>query len=225
MEQRYCFGIGLETDDTEYSEEMFTKGIAACGQNLLCVGTHDGSILIFSMPTESNTLNNVDKVHYHPAAISDLCGQGQNLISGDDQGNLVVWEGSTTLKKVKELESFQSPATSIACWKELVMVGYGSGHIRLFNITTGNKTAEITAHASWITAVDIALESGLAISVSEDSFVRVWQLKNDGSPVVSNKFSCNVTNVQVCGGCFVNDVGSAFCTTGYDSYEILYFHM
>ncbi|XP_076372674.1 WD repeat-containing protein 54-like isoform X2 [Tachypleus tridentatus] len=203
MEQRYCFGIGLETDDTEYSEEMFTKGIAACGQNLLCVGTHDGSILIFSMPTESNTLNNVDKVHYHPAAISDLCGQGQNLISGDDQGNLVVWEGSTTLKKVKELESFQSPATSIACWKELVMVGYGSGHIRLFNITTGNKTAEITAHASWITAVDIALESGL----------------------VSNKFSCNVTNVQVCGGCFVNDVGSAFCTTGYDSYEILYFHM
>ncbi|XP_013782822.1 WD repeat-containing protein 54-like [Limulus polyphemus] len=215
----------LETDDAEYSEEMFARGIAACGQNLLCVGTHDGSVLIFSMPAESNTLNYVDKVRYHPAAISDLCGQGQTLISGDDHGNLVVWEGSTTLKKVKELESFQSPATSIACWEELVMVGYGSGHIRLFNITTGIRRAEITAHASWITAVDIALESGLAISVSEDSFVRVWQLKKDGSPVVSYKSSCNITNIQLCGGCFVNNLGSAFCTTGYDLNEILYFHV
>lgn len=74
-------------------------------------------------------------------------------------------------------------------WRGLVVGAYGSGHLRVFSVDHRRRevalTIEVAAHAKWITALDIAPESGLILSVSEDSFAKVWQLSGSPDNLVS----------------------------------------
>ena len=45
--------------------------------------------------------------------------------------------------------------------KDLIIGGYGCGHIRVFNATSGSMLVEVSAHSRWINAIDISKESGL----------------------------------------------------------------
>ena len=38
----------------------------------------------------------------------------------------------------------------------LLIVGYGNGMIRMFDLNTGKLVSEITAHCAWITGMDLA---------------------------------------------------------------------
>lgn len=42
---------------------------------------------------------------------------------------------------------------------------------------------EVGAHARWITGLDLAPEQGLLLSVSEDSFAKIWQIKKSEQTV------------------------------------------
>ena len=53
------------------------------------------------------------------------------------------------------------------------MCGYGSGLVRLLVIPSGSILAEVTAHAGWITGMDLASPSGTLVTCAEDGFVRV----------------------------------------------------
>lgn len=72
-------------------------------------------------------------------------------------------------------------------WKGVLAAGYGSGHIRLFSINDNRRevslAVEVAAHAKWITALDVAPESGFILSVSEDSFAKVWHVTKKDSLV------------------------------------------
>lgn len=61
----------------------------------------------------------------------------------------------------------------------MIIAAYGSGHIRLFSMPTSSDPlllVEVAAHARWITAIDVATNEGTVLSVSEDSFVKVWDI-------------------------------------------------
>jgi WD domain, G-beta repeat. len=76
---------------------------------------------------------------------------------------------------------FRYPCTSLKIWGDFILCAYGSGHIRVFGTQAWSLICEVAAHARWITAIDMALETGYFLSVSEDSFARVWQIcKEDG---------------------------------------------
>ena len=49
----------------------------------------------------------------------------------------------------------------MAIWKDVIVGGFASGHLRVYNATSGAIGAEVTAHARAINAVDIAKDSGL----------------------------------------------------------------
>lgn len=64
-------------------------------------------------------------------------------------------------------------------WNSIIIAAYGSGHIRLFTLTASSNPlllVEVAAHARWITAIDVATDEGTILSVSEDSFVKVWDI-------------------------------------------------
>lgn len=54
-----------------------------------------------------------------------------------------------------------SPCNSLGLWKDVLVAGYGSGHLRVFSASTGKLAAEATAHARTINAIDIATDNGL----------------------------------------------------------------
>ena len=99
------------------------------------------------------------------------------------------------------------------------MVGYGSGHIRLFSLSTGHIMCEISAHNGWITGMDLASHSGLLLSCAEDSYVRVWQLNTKG-PLVEHWFSSPIHDCLMTGAKFLDPRGSSFCIASYDSSSI-----
>lgn len=80
---------------------------------------------------------------------------------------------------------FRSACTSIKLLEDVVIAAYGSGHIRMFLVREPILLCEVAAHARWITALDVAPESRLALTVAEDSFVRVWQIEKNADEVVS----------------------------------------
>ena len=50
---------------------------------------------------------------------------------------------------------------SLCCYKELVIGAYGSGHIRMFDVQSGQLKVEVCAHAQWINALHLAPTTGL----------------------------------------------------------------
>jgi WD40 repeat protein len=79
---------------------------------------------------------------------------------------------------------FSVPCSSLALWRDIIIGGYGDGQIRLYCAKTAKLAATINAHARWVNAIDIAPETGRVLSVSEDTFVKVWQLKEGNLPEV-----------------------------------------
>ena len=53
------------------------------------------------------------------------------------------------------------PCQCLCHWRGILVAGFSSGTIRLYNTETGRKTAEIAAHGRSVTALDTAQDSGL----------------------------------------------------------------
>jgi WD40 repeat protein len=68
-------------------------------------------------------------------------------------------------------------------WNDFILGAYGSGHIRVFGAHTSRLMCEVAAHARWITATDIAPDTGHFLSVSEDSFVKIWKISREDGRV------------------------------------------
>lgn len=82
---------------------------------------------------------------------------------------------------------FRHPCTTTEITKTgLIAVGYGCGTIRIFDpaIRVTNDDAEdhlpvlvqVSAHARCITSMSAAKDTDLLLTVSEDSWIRVWRL-------------------------------------------------
>ena len=78
---------------------------------------------------------------------------------------------------------FRSACTGVALTAQYIVAVYGSGHLRLFSRQSGQVRAEATAHARWITGLDLAAESGLVVTVAEDASVKVWKVSDGHQPV------------------------------------------
>lgn len=76
------------------------------------------------------------------------------------------------------------PCSSLGLWRDILVGGYGDGQLRLYCAKTAKLSATVNAHARWVNAIDIAPETGRVLSVSEDTFAKVWQLKEGNLPEV-----------------------------------------
>ena len=57
--------------------------------------------------------------------------------------------------------SISFPCSSVCLYKDLIIGGFATGHIRVFSASTGALRIEACAHARWISAMDISTEAGL----------------------------------------------------------------
>ena len=56
---------------------------------------------------------------------------------------------------------FSNSCSSLALWKDILVVSFGNGQIGVYNAVTGKLGAMVNAHARWINALDVAKDSGL----------------------------------------------------------------
>ncbi|ESO98292.1 hypothetical protein LOTGIDRAFT_203718 [Lottia gigantea] len=209
----------------EPDRSCFGRGITDMGDNLICIGTEGGHILIFNIPPKGTNVCLLDVLKgSHPCAICDLASEKNILVSSDDQGNIAVWKFlGQQFHLVHKIAGGGAPCTSVSIWKDVVVGAYGTGHIRVYDATSGRIGAEVTAHARCINSLHVAKKSGLLLSVSDDSFFRIWQLKEGSLPQIQHKYQEIVEDLQLVGGSFVDSQGRALCLTGYDNSEIHFY--
>lgn len=56
---------------------------------------------------------------------------------------------------------FREPCTSLALWKGILVAAFGNGQLCVYNVTSGKLGATVHAHARWINAIDVAMETGM----------------------------------------------------------------
>ena len=61
----------------------------------------------------------------------------------------------------------------VSCAPGIIIAGFGNGKLRLFDAKEGNVMAQVCAHLGSITGLDLASHTGLLITSSEDSVLRV----------------------------------------------------
>ncbi|XP_025094587.1 WD repeat-containing protein 54-like isoform X2 [Pomacea canaliculata] len=217
----YWHGLG-DTSDASVNSN-FARGVTGV-EDILCVGTESGKILVFRIPSKGTDVTLQSTLKGHSCSICDLASKENIVVSGDSMGNILVWKfNGSNSQQVTSIPGSGSPCNSLGLWKDVLVAGYGSGHLRVFSASTGKLAAEATAHARTINAIDIATDNGLVLSVSDDSFLRLWQIRLDKSPRLEYKHAENVTDIQLTGGKFVDAQGRALCLTGYDHNEIIFY--
>ncbi|XP_021913150.1 WD repeat-containing protein 54-like isoform X3 [Zootermopsis nevadensis] len=162
----------------------FARGLALIGHDMLCVGNSSGTIRIFHIPEDLDPVVKIDHKQVHKKAVTDIAASvtgGNLVVTADDSGELSLWRLERELHLVSMFPTFRYPCTSLKIWEGFILCAFGSGHIRVFGTKTLSLVCEVAAHARWITAADLAPDTGYFLSVSEDSFVKVWQIsKRDG---------------------------------------------
>jgi len=222
--QVVVFWHPLKRAEAPETKACFARGIASLADRFICVGTSDGEILCFEMPSSGSEIKLVQSLQGHGSAISALASSESTLVSCDDDGDLILWnltkEHSIVHKKrVKDVGS----VTSMVVCRDLLVTAHGTGHIRVYALPSMRLTCEVTAHARWITALDYAPESQLLLSTSEDCFARVWRLSATSSLPIEHVFCHKVSDVPLVGGRFSNPSGQSFAVTGYDHKKLYLF--
>ncbi|XP_060635472.2 WD repeat-containing protein 54 [Anolis sagrei] len=209
----------------------FARGIAATGKHFICIGTSSGAVLVFDVPSKGTNITLSEVLKKHASAITDvgaeLCEQPEgsaDLVTADDSGALCVWCSGEKFRLVTQIPASEYPCSSVKLWNGIIAAGYGNGQIRLYEAASGTLRAEVSAHARWINALDLAPLSGKLLSAAEDSFVQVWRLSRNPDTEAVEIEHCHgecVTDSLLCGARFCNPEGSVFAVTGFELSEII----
>lgn len=168
------------------NEGWFGTSLAVLEKDQLAIGTSTGKIAIFNLGQRCDAVQAENLDTGFNSSVSTVTASSRYLACGGDNGNIGVWQSKSPYGKLQSFDTYGFPCTGICLWNDWVLVAYGSGHLRLFDIVNRQILSEITAHAKWISALDISESSSYALSVSEDSFLRVWQLSKSQEDVVVN---------------------------------------
>ncbi|XP_033756341.1 LOW QUALITY PROTEIN: WD repeat-containing protein 54-like [Pecten maximus] len=218
----HALGNVHSSDASEYGN--FGRGITSVGENFLCVGTQLGEIAVFDIPSKGTNVNSKDSLTGHKQPICDLASEDNTLVSCDEQGTIIVWSlRDTSIRQREIIKGTGDPCSCLCIWKNIIVGGFSNGQLRLYSANTGRLAAAVNAHVRWVNALDIAKDSGLLLSVSDDTHARVWKLKPGDNPEIEHCFGESVTDMQLCGGQFVHKQGWGFCVTGYDSSDLVFY--
>lgn len=71
------------------------------------IGCHQGSILVFYIPSETSDIELIYTKKAHNYAITDLASNRDTLVSADDSGVVILWKHITgDLRKTGIIESY-----------------------------------------------------------------------------------------------------------------------
>ena len=172
-------------------------------------------VIIRSLGDDNN--NWIFNGHKFPVTVAKISPSGYYIASGDEMGNVIIWDCSNDEMRIKNEFKILSNRINDLSWdsdsKRIIAVGNGSetfGHC--FTMDTGNSVGEIIGHSNQINSVDIRQKRPYsAITVGDDLNVVLFK----GPPF---KFISTCTKVH---SNFIKMVryspnGELFITVGVD---------
>lgn len=222
----HIFSENGQTEMAVYSSESkdplstdnYIRGIAGDG-NSVYLGNSAGHILVIasdSVASLTSTLtDHADE--QKGVSITSLDINGSTMASGDDNGTVKIWTGSTSSFSVIGSCAGSSPVTSVRVGHNSVVASFDNGVVKIFDAASGALKAEINAHTRSITAVAIHPTRPQVAIVSEDTFMSVWGLPTSSDQKVQHVSSVNVSGTMLTGVAYCGSGASKVATTSYDS--------
>ena len=152
-------------------------------------------------------------------------------------GSVVIWETAQLVPILRvggevpmsRLEGDVSPCTALALVNGVAIAGFLSGRMRLFDVVSRRKLADVAAHAGSINALAVSSDGANLASVGDDGRVQVWSLPefSDGAPIAADgflsvAFSATVPN-RLLVGCAFHPLSANLIVSCYDSDRLLVF--
>ncbi|KFP85325.1 WD repeat-containing protein 54, partial [Acanthisitta chloris] len=157
----------LDIPEHPAAHSVFARGIAGAGGHFICVGTSSGAVLVFDVPPKGTNVMLSEVLDQHHYAITDIAAeQGHapegsgDLVTADDSGTLCMWSSGDEFTLLGMIPGAGCTCSSVVLWQGLVAAGYGDGQIRVLEAGTGVLRAQVSAHARWIYALDLAPLTG-----------------------------------------------------------------
>eukprot|EP00743_Colponemidia_sp_Colp-15_P001473 GILK01001612.1.p1 GENE.GILK01001612.1~~GILK01001612.1.p1 ORF type:complete len:337 (-),score=44.81 GILK01001612.1:145-1122(-) len=205
-------------------QQSFFRGIALVRsedqREQICVGTSAGDVLVITV--DSGNFSLADTLSVHESSITDLAfsstGRRPFLASSDDTGHISVWS-TPNADGFKHKGMLRGPTcliSSLCAMDNMVIAGYASGHIRIFDTSAMVIQVEIAAHVRSINALALHPSKPLLASVAEDTVVNVWSLPTADSPDVALLFAAAVPDQLLTGVTFWGPTHDNLAVSSYD---------
>ena len=97
----------------------------------------------------------------------------------------------------------------LACWKDLIAVGLGSGDIITFDGITGTQTAVLSGHRDSVYCLTFSLDGSLLVSGSFDKTVKLWDVQTGGTINTFHDHTSHIYSVSLSIDCTIIASSSA----------------
>jgi len=209
---------------------IFCRGIVSVDGRFLCIGCSDGRLLQFTC--NKNTFQLYRTLTHHKTAITTVAfhlgTEHVNLASGDDSGMICCYMLNTSgqCDRISETESEGIPCTNITLTNNDIMIAsFLTGHINIYNSMDGIILVNILAHTGVINSIhsyyDVTTKHTHFLSVSEDSFIRMWTITQKPKLKVEQVWYTSIVDKMPVGVKFIGK--KKFLVSCYDSNEVIQF--
>ncbi|KAI8846477.1 WD40-repeat-containing domain protein [Chytridium lagenaria] len=149
------------------------------GNALLC-GSSDGIVWMWQIP--SGKCLNVFSGHSNSVGLGAFSYDGKSIITGGDDGNLIVWDPkAATVKTRLSISNSRFHTTGITAMglshtSNIVMTGAEDGSLILSNLDTSKVISALPSATASIECIEFSKRSHIAASASVDGTVLLWDL-------------------------------------------------
>ena len=105
--------------------------------------------------------------------------------------------------------ALDSRPLSLACWKDTIAIGLGTGDITILDRITGSQAAILSGHTNWVKSVVFSSDGTLLVSGSDDKTVKLWDVQTGGVIKAFCGHSNYVLSVSISADCATIASGSS----------------
>ena len=97
---------------------------------------------------------------------------------------------------------------AFACWKDVIAVSLGLGHIIILNIVTGSKITVLSGHTHTVDSLTFLPDGTSLISGSVDQTIKLWDMQTGGVIKTSEGHTGPIYSVSISPNCITIASGS-----------------
>jgi WD40 repeat protein len=144
----------------------------------LAAGLEDGTVSLWNLADDSRT----DLAVKRNPAVWGLASAGTILASGDDQGDIQVWDAATR-SALRHFAGYTGSifAISLSPDGSLLAAGGIEGSIRFWSLRTGKLLQILPAQNGWVNGLAFSPDGRWLLSVGSDGTAHVWGIPASGS--------------------------------------------